>query len=485
MKVLLKIAFRNLKEHKTKTIIIGSIISIGIAVLILGNAFIYSSQKRLENLYIENYTGHVMITVDEDDMWLVKPPMDINEIVPKIPEYEAVYKFIKDNPKIETLSPQISGRATVSLGEDKSGITMLFGVNPDKYLDMFPNNINILEGQFLQTGKEGIVLSKRVHSNLEDSLETKLNVGDKILLSGINSSGNRKIREVKIIGIFEFVNTNTQLDMVSFIDTENIRVLNGMTMHNESEIKWNEGEKELLGSFDEADLFSLTDDSILTETTNTSSNTDYDKILGDSKSVYKTETDKGSWYYLLLKLKNNTSSKTVISQLNSYFKTQNINARASDWTSGAGMIAQITVVFQYVFIAIITVIAIVAVIIIMNTIVISVSERFKEIGTMRAIGAQKGFIRKMITWETLIISMSFGFFGIILGSVISSFISEAGIIAPNMFFKIIFGGETLNPQITFSSIVQSLGIVSVIGIISSLYPASIALKIEPVKAMQS
>ena len=38
MKVLLKIALRNLLEHKTKTLIIGSIIFLGIIVPVMGNS---------------------------------------------------------------------------------------------------------------------------------------------------------------------------------------------------------------------------------------------------------------------------------------------------------------------------------------------------------------------------------------------------------------------------------------------------------------
>jgi len=45
MPVLVKIAIRNLREHKSKTLIIGIIIAIGITVMLLGNVFCSANQR--------------------------------------------------------------------------------------------------------------------------------------------------------------------------------------------------------------------------------------------------------------------------------------------------------------------------------------------------------------------------------------------------------------------------------------------------------
>ncbi|NOY09808.1 MAG: FtsX-like permease family protein, partial [Spirochaetes bacterium] len=124
------------------------------------------------------------------------------------------------------------------------------------------------------------------------------------------------------------------------------------------------------------------------------------------------------------------------------------------------------------------------VIIMMNTIVISVTERIPEIGTMRAIGAQKGFVRRMIIAETLMVSVIFGIIGIILGALVLGVLYLKGIPASNIFLQILFGGKVLHPVMSVQSLVLALVVTAVIGIIASLYPVSVALKIQPVKAMQ-
>ena len=69
------------------------------------------------------------------------------------------------------------------------------------------------------------------------------------------------------------------------------------------------------------------------------------------------------------------------------------------------------------------IIAFVSTLIIMNTLVISVTERLQEIGTMRAIGAQKMFVRKMILAETLILAVSSSLIGVAISATILGILS--------------------------------------------------------------
>ena len=107
-------------------------------------------------------------------------------------------------------------------------------------------------------------------------------------------------------------------------------------------------------------------------------------------------------------------------------------------------------------------IAVVAVIIIMNTLVISVTERTSEIGTMRASGAQKSFVWKMVLCETLLLTGLSGVLGITVGGAVLAVLNVVGIEATNMFFEIIFGGPVLRPQLSLPS-VMALVVVLVVG----------------------
>lgn len=94
------------------------------------------------------------------------------------------------------------------------------------------------------------------------------------------------------------------------------------------------------------------------------------------------------------------------------------------------------------FNTIVFIIAVVAVIIIMNTLVISVTERMSEIGTMRAIGAQKSFVRRMIVLETMLLSGISGTLGVAAGGLVLLVLNKIGLKASNVFFEIIYGGPS-------------------------------------------
>ena len=58
MKEIFKLALRNLKEHKSKTIIIALFLVFGVAIVVLGNSFLESVNRGLEKDFRNNYTGY-------------------------------------------------------------------------------------------------------------------------------------------------------------------------------------------------------------------------------------------------------------------------------------------------------------------------------------------------------------------------------------------------------------------------------------------
>ncbi len=128
-------------------------------------------------------------------------------------------------------------------------------------------------------------------------------------------------------------------------------------------------------------------------------------------------------------------------------------------------------------------IAVVILIIITNTLVISISERLGEIGTIRAMGGQKGFVRRMIVTEVLSITLLFGLVGMAAGALSVGVLNAVGIPASNLFLQLLFGGPVLKPVLSILSLFVSVVAVAVIGVLASLYPTSVALRVSPVQAM--
>ena len=105
----------------------------------------------------------------------------------------------------------------------------------------------------------------------------------------------------------------------------------------------------------------------------------------------------------------------------------------------------------------------------MNIMLVSITERTREIGTRKALGAPNGAIRLQFIVESIIICLIGGGIGIVLGV-------AAGIAAANML------GAAATPS--GESILLSLGFSMVIGIFFGYYPANKAAKMDPIDALR-
>ena len=106
---------------------------------------------------------------------------------------------------------------------------------------------------------------------------------------------------------------------------------------------------------------------------------------------------------------------------------------------------------------------------IMNIMLATVSERTREIGIRRALGAKKRDIIFQFLSETLILTLSGGVLGIILGSLIPFFVTRFG---------------QMRTVITTSSLVLAFGISAGVGIIFGLYPAYRAANMDPIESLR-
>lgn len=108
-------------------------------------------------------------------------------------------------------------------------------------------------------------------------------------------------------------------------------------------------------------------------------------------------------------------------------------------------------------------------VVIMNIMLMVVTERTREIGVRKAIGAKRKDILWQFLVESLTLSMAGGAAGIFLGIVLAIVISEA---------------VDLPYIIKMWSIILSLITVFIVGIIFGLYPANRAARLDPIEALR-
>ncbi|MBC7125473.1 MAG: FtsX-like permease family protein, partial [Bacteroidales bacterium] len=106
---------------------------------------------------------------------------------------------------------------------------------------------------------------------------------------------------------------------------------------------------------------------------------------------------------------------------------------------------------------------------IMNIMFASVMERIKEIGTRLAIGAKKADIVAQFLSEAVLISVTGGLIGVIVGVILSKLITHfAGILT----------------IVSFSSIIIAFGVSAAVGVIFGLSPAKRAAEKDPIESLR-
>lgn len=105
----------------------------------------------------------------------------------------------------------------------------------------------------------------------------------------------------------------------------------------------------------------------------------------------------------------------------------------------------------------------------MNIMLVSVSERTREIGVSKALGARPSAIRGQFFTESVVISLLGGILGIVLGLLLGNLV---GIIFKTGFI------------VPWAWVIMGVVLCAAVGIISGIYPALKASKLDPIEALR-
>ncbi len=121
--------------------------------------------------------------------------------------------------------------------------------------------------------------------------------------------------------------------------------------------------------------------------------------------------------------------------------------------------------------------------VIVNTLVMAVFERTREIGILAAIGMRPGRIRALFLIESGLLALGGVALGLILGSLLALYGARNGFYIGNMGVTGIPMGERIYPVLTAQAGVNLAIMALVITCLAALYPAALAARMEPVHAL--
>jgi ABC-type lipoprotein release transport system permease subunit len=404
--------------------------------------------------------------------------------------------------------------------------TALFRNKLQGVLGSTEEDVGKLLGQFLNTTDENFQARYAFfYQELAPSLELyRVRIGDTLTIKAFTKSGYVQSANLKVYGTFAFkgLEKSPQAGSLNMMDLVSFRELYGfMTADRAKEIaalRANSGAREVSRENAESELFGSAEASAPVPAGATpvgmvepsavpgaaaapgaplnADVTDWtaelsgmagrqDRDRAGAQAYDPVELTQGVILNAAVVLKDDTLLEQTISEIEAAGKRDGLPLKAVSWQKAAGLIGQFTVLMRVVLYTAVLIIFVVALVIINNALVMATLQRVREIGTLRAVGAQRRFVLAMLVLESVVVGLAFGALGTLLGATLVAVLSKVGIPAANDVFMFFFSGPRLYPALGTDNLVLALLIVLVVSMLSSIYPAWIAMRISPREAMQS
>jgi putative ABC transport system permease protein len=493
-------------RHKGKSLIIGLILFLGSLLMTVGNGVISGMDHGLEQNVVNGFLGDVVIISEKQKTDNILLDFTGTLIEP-ITNYPQIKKLLQAERFVSRFLPA-GKNMSLALSDDYNatpGFAYLLGVDFAEYQAMFPDSLKALEGRLFKPGERGILVPKKardefynftnrwlipegcslVEANLSKDAKENLKTiikADNIVLLGMNENNSSTDLRFGIKGVIAYRTLNTIFGHFSITDIESYRECLGYFSSSAHAIQVAKEDQKLL-DLDTTNLDSLFGTESLMVSNPQAKPTPAPAAIAAAKAPADVDIEAGVYNMIFVKLKKGTSYNYAVSQLNKIFTANQAKVRAVTWKKASGFIGSMTTIIKGSLLAFVSLLFLVAIIIIVNTLTMAALERTPELGMMRAIGAQKQFVRLMFLSETAILSLVFGGAGFLLGAIIVNLIPMLNITSANDMVQLLYGGDIFHPLLKWTDIVVTLLELSLVTLIAAIYPIRVAGGIKPLDAI--
>ena len=274
-------------------------------------------------------------------------------------------------------------------------------------------------------------------------------------------------------------------DYVNSMSSEDINQIFDMMIIEQTKMQYAAQVQAQLSAYEPAQLAALLDDALPNYTTSQCADY-YDAVLEFSDSDYETNLIKLGYVDIETPSTVNLyassfENKDIIEDAITKYNDGVDDLQKIAYTDYVGlMMSSITTIINaitYVLIAFVAVSLIVSSIMIGVITLISVQERTKEIGILRALGASKRNVSSMFNAETVIIGFASGLVGVVVTYLLC--------IPINMLLHYLTGIGNLSAQLPVITAVILVAISVVLTMFSGIIPSKSAARKDPVVALRT
>lgn len=475
--MITSISWNNVWRNKTRSLVVVVAITLGTVAGVFVAGLMNGWVEQRVNAAIYTEVGHLKIQ---------NPQFLINEEAQfSIKNYKNVISYLENSNEIEAYSMRSKIMAMATTARGSAGI-MLKGIDigkdkkvSDVYSKLVPNSGSFFEGNsklpkvFIsnKTAEQLRIKNFRITQKTIDSLKV-LNVSETVILKLKPFIDKRFITKKKfetalenVLTVAEVKNHGYALSQAAAYFQPRSRITFSFTKTN-GEIGYQT--YQVCGVFK-------------------TSNTMFDQMSAFVKheDLYPATGLGESQYHEISIITTGGLSeiddfKMLIDEK---FADQNIMTW-KELSPDAGMMADFMQIFYYIVMGIIFFALAFGII---NTMLMAILERTKELGMLMAIGMKKFQVFRMIMLETIFLTLTGSVLGMVIGALLIKITSNTGLNFSSVAegFEAIGFAAKVYPNIELSFFFGVTIMVVFIAIISSIIPARKALSLKPVEALRT
>lgn len=455
---LLQIAFRNIFRHKRRTLFTVSTIVIGVMMLLVAKGFLNGLQREMIQGTAQLMTGEIQIHSRAYAESLDMMPLD-KTITPTL-EMEQKIKNIQEISAI-TYRARLAG--IISRAEKTTKVVQI----PEaQLLEEAPSELNSPQNK-----------GKDLAQEIQERKKSRNAVSSQFIAVGIDPLNEVQVCP-RIMNALQpggrFLTHNDNQALVNGFET--VGLLNYQLMEG---LKLSVGDRVILMPWD----VSVTIVGVVR----------IDLPIFDKKLVYLPlkavqqmlyERDyapgKNDIHEIVIRTKDITKKDLPLRQLELTFQDQDLKVQG--WENFLGFFSEVTQVQNLIYWIVLVILLLIVSTGIINTSLMSVMERTREIGTLMSIGYKRKHIVTLFLFENISIGAVGGMCGVIFGILTIAVLHSVGILfripGSALYFQI-------RPEVTVLFVFVAFGFALLATIIAGIYPAYHASGMRPVDALAS
>ncbi len=402
MRIVLKIAWRNIWRHKTRSFVLITAIALGLWAGVFASAFVMGMMKQKIDDVIKTELSHFQIHA----------PRFTDDLRTKyfITDAEAIQKEIEKDERVQGASGRIVTMVMMGTA-NQTGFIKLTGIAPEQESKVTGINTMIVEGDYLDSSqKKSVIISRKIAEKF------KIGLRSKVVLTFLDVSNEITSAAFRVAGIYK---------------TGNPR-------------------------YDEDNIFVLRND--------------MQSLLGIENRVHE----------IAVLLKGYDITDTLAVKYQKMYPALEVKSWM-DISSGMRFMVEAFDTYLYIIIGIILLALLFSIV---NTMLMAVLERTKEIGVLVAIGMTKKKIFAMIILETTFITIIGGSIGLLLSRTFIAYFGTHGIDLSGAAYGEMGFGTIIYPILAARHYASITFMVFMMAMIAALFPARRALKLVPAEAIR-